>query len=113
MKVSAAAALPFLHHEPDFQDIREMLEREMRCSLVGAQPVHQFLDSFLPLPSDVDPTSIPVVDFSKVKVSTQEKDSYAGLVCVDLVSHCPTDMMNSTYRRSMLSMALKLFLASK
>ena len=89
MKVSAAAALPFLHHEPDFQDIREMLEREMRCFLVGPQPVDQFLESFLPLPSGVDSTSVPAVDFSKVKVTNEEKDLYAGLVCVVLVSRFP------------------------
>ena len=89
VKFSAAAAMPFLHHEPDFQDIRKMLESEMRCSLVGPQPVDQFLESFLPLPSGVDSTSVPAVDFSKGKVTNEEKDLYAGLVCVVLVSRCP------------------------
>ena len=66
VKFSAAAAMPFLHHEPDFQDIRKMLESEMRCSLVGPQPVEQFLNTFLPLPSDGGPGSVTSIDFSQV-----------------------------------------------
>ena len=82
MKISGAGMLPFSPYEHDFKEVRNILEREMRCSLVGAQPVEQFLDTFLPLPGDVDPASAPPIDFSQVVVSGPEKNSYAGLVRV-------------------------------
>ena len=111
MKVSGAGMLPFYPHEPDFKTVRDILEREMRCSLVGAQPVEQFLNTFLPLPSDVDPGSVPSIDFSRVIVSRIEKASYPGLVRVVLVSCGSNGHANSPHSRLMLSTTQKLFLA--
>ena len=111
MKVSGASMIPFSQHEPDFKTIRDILEREMRCSLVGAQPAEQFLSTFLPPPDDVDPGSAPSIDFSRVIVSCIEKDSYPGLVRVVLVFCGSNGHANSPHSRLMLSTTLKLFLA--
>ena len=111
MKISGASMLPFSQHEPDFKTIRDILEREMRCSLVGPQPVEQFLSTFLPPPDDVDPGSVPSIDFSQVIVSRIEKDSHPGLVRVVLASCGSNGHANNHCSRLMPSMTQELFLA--
>ena len=69
-------------YEPSFEEVKDVFERQMKCSLVGPQHIERFLDTFLPLPSDVDANSIALFDLSDALIDGREKNAYADLVCV-------------------------------
>ena len=74
-------------YEPSFEEVQDAFERQMKCSLIGPQDIERFLDTFLPLPSDVDPNSIPLFGLSGSLIGGREKNAYADLVRIVLAPH--------------------------
>ena len=88
LKVNTADMQPLSRYEPDFQEVRDIFEREMKCSLIGPQPVQQFLDMFLPL-SDIAELDLNPTFYSPgVTSSGTEKVPKTALVCVVFVTRC-------------------------
>ena len=73
-------------YEPSFEEVQDAFERQMKCSLIGPQDIERFLDTFLPLPGDVDPNSIPLLDLSDALIDGREKNANADLVHIVLAS---------------------------
>ena len=109
----------FAQRGPDFaqsiiasQDKRAFgVERSPRCTPTSRQVIRCAIPVPTSPPDDVDPGSVPSIDFSQVVVSRIEKDSHPGLVRVVLASCGSNGHANNHCSRLMLSMTQGLFLA--